>query len=188
MLQSVSWLLLGWAGIYSGGSDRHQGTSTLCEVSHTTVYFQRGGSMSRAASLAGLLWFLTSKAEGCHRGAPQVKYLQRKNDRNCVECTGGNPENLCASFWSNLQRKENPHDLCYFCVLTSVRISFNICEVRIIVPASWGGCKDESGQDWIMGDNGRQCPQTIKLTTWETWENSLLSVRQQFLCLIALCS
>lgn len=158
MLQSMSWLLLGWEGIYSGGSDRHWGTSALCEVSHATVYFQKGASMSQTTwhSLAGLLCFLTSKAEGCHRAAPQAKDLQRKNDKDYVERTWGSPGGLVCQVLVQ-PREEEPHDLCsfLFCVLTSIRISFIICEIRIIVPASWGGCKDESGQDWIMGDNCR---------------------------------
>lgn len=165
MLQSMSWLLLAERGFIPVVLTGTRG-QVHSEVSHATVYFQRGGSMSRTTwhSLAGLLCFLTSKAEGCHRGAPQAKDLQRKNDRDYVECTWGSPGELVCQVLVQPREEGEPHVLCsfLFCILTSVGISFIICEIRIIVPASWSG--------------------------WQTWENSLLAVRQQFLCLIALCS
>lgn len=44
-------------------------------------------------------------------------------------------EILCAKFWSNLEKKENPYDLCSFPfgVLTSVGISFTVYETGVII-------------------------------------------------------
>lgn len=89
MLQGVSWLLLGWEGIYSWWFWQVQGARcTLWGCSHYCPLPKR--RLHKRATwrpLVGLLWFVTAKAGGCPRKTLWAKDLQRKNDRHCVECT-----------------------------------------------------------------------------------------------------
>lgn len=95
---------------------------------------------------AWLLGFLRSEAEGCRKRNFTGKRFLRERMTGAVWNV---PEralgNLYAGFCPKLERREHPDDLCSFLsgVLTSLRISFTIYEIEIIiVPASRGGCED----------------------------------------------
>lgn len=102
----------------------------------------------------GFWGFSDQRQRDAVREVSQAKGSQRKMTGAVWNVPERALGNLYAGFCSKLERREHPDDLCSFLsgVLTSLRISFTIYEIEIItVPASRGGCEDESGHNWIMG-------------------------------------
>lgn len=143
MLRGVSWLLLGQEGIYFRWFWQAQGPGALCAASHYwPLPKRRIHELAAWHPPAWLLGFLRSEAEGCCKRSSTGKRFSEENDPGAVWNV---PEralgNLYAGFCSKLERRgEHPGDLCSFLsgVLTSLRISFTIYKIEIIVPASRG--------------------------------------------------